>query len=202
MWFIDSILIHSPTDLKITADPPDLHLFFTIPKERLDLIGFTSPSLHSFRGVLKLRRAEAGKMSGWFRNVCRVSVGEIVSEKRHIIAVDASTPLGTVLNLLQEEKIQSVPVYGAQGSWLGSGGVDLVSNHRQYIGIVSMIDLLIFILNGNPETVLNHRIVDAIGSTNESRSLWVEPASRPLYFALEQFCKGFRSLSLPILLSP
>jgi hypothetical protein len=135
-------------------------------------------------------------MSGWFQNVCRVTVGEIVSEKRHIIAVEASTPLGTVLNLLQEEKIQSVPVYGSQGSWLGSGGVDLVSNHRQYIGIVSMIDLLIFILNGNPETILTHRIVDAIGSTNESRSLWVEPASRPLYFALEQFCKGFHIFAL------
>lgn len=129
-------------------------------------------------------------MSSWFREVCRVTVGDIVAEKRHIIDVEASTSIGDVLNILKEQNILAIPVYGRQGSWLGSGGVDLVSNHKQYIGIVSIIDILIFILNGNPENILNHRIVDAIGSTLESRSLWVEPASRPLYFALEQFCKG------------
>jgi CBS domain-containing protein len=126
----------------------------------------------------------------WFREVCKVTVGDLVSEKRHLIGVEASTPVGTVLNLLKEENILSVAVYGTQGSWLGSGGVDLVSNHRQYIGIVSMMDLLAYILRGNPETVLNQRIVEAVGSTSESLTLWVEPASRPLFFALEQFCKG------------
>lgn len=72
MWFIDSILIidpslysiepislstipHQLSDLKITADPPDLHLFFThtqnIPKNArntLNLIGFTVPPVRVF----------------------------------------------------------------------------------------------------------------------------------------------------------
>jgi len=129
-------------------------------------------------------------MSTWFREVCTLTVGDIITQKRPIISVEASTPVGTVLNLLKEENILSVPVYGTQGSWLGSGGVDLVSNHRQYIGIVSIVDLLAFILHGNPENVLNRRIVETIGSTNESLSLWVEPSSRPLFFVLERFCKG------------
>jgi hypothetical protein len=151
-------------------------------------------TVHVICGVFELLWCEMS--ATWFREVCKVTVGDIVAEKRQIIAVEASTPVGTVLNLLKEENILSVPVYGTQGSWLGSGGVDLVSNHRQYIGIVSMMDLLSFILRGNPETVLNQRIVEAVGSTSESLSLWVEPASRPLYFALEQFCKGLQFFSV------
>lgn len=130
-------------------------------------------------------------MSSWLLEVCKITIGDLIINKKHLISVESSTSISLVLNLLQSENILSIAVYGIQGSWLGSGGINLISNHRQYIGIVSILDILIFILKGNPETVLNHRIVDAIGSSNESLSLWVEPPSRPLYYALEQFSKGF-----------
>lgn len=66
-----------------------------------------------------------------------------------------------------------------------------MSNGVQYIGVVSIVDLLTFILNGDDaEERITSRISQAIGSTRESMSLWVEPVDRPLYFAMEQFCKG------------
>jgi hypothetical protein len=61
----------------------------------------------------------------------------------------------------------------------------------QYIGVVSIIDLLTFILSGDDaEERITSRVSQAIGSTQESMSLWIEPVDRPLYFAMEQFCKG------------
>ena len=54
-----------------------------------------------------------------------------------------------------------------------------------------MIDLLVFVMSGDDaEARLNTRVVEAIGSTQESMSLWVEDYERPLFFAMEQFCKG------------
>ena len=130
-------------------------------------------------------------MSAWFREVCSVKVGDIVKDKREMFAVEAHTPVGEVLDILREENLISVGVYGAPGSWLGSGGVTLVSSQKQYIGVVSIVDLLSFILSGgDAEERITSRVVLAIGSTQESMSLWVESYDRPLYFAMEQFCKG------------
>ncbi len=156
-------------------------------------VGLEKKSRQKSERERERERVRERKMSEWFRSVCTLTVGDLVHHKTEIISVEASTSLGNVLNLLKEQNILSVPIYGTKGCWLGSGGVDLVSNHRQYIGIVSIIDIIIFILKNDPESVLNCRIVEAIGSTNESLSLWVEPSSRPVFYALEQFCKGFIS---------
>lgn len=138
-------------------------------------------------------------MSQWLNEVCKIKLEDIILHKKYLISIESSITINNVLNLLKDENILSVPIYGLEGSWLGSGGVNLIANHRQYIGIISIIDILVYILNHssnssnihNFESILNHRIVDVIGSTNESLSLWVESPTRPLYYVLEQFCKGY-----------
>jgi hypothetical protein len=139
-------------------------------------------------------------MSAWFREICKVTIGDIAHTKREMISVDAATQICEVMDLMKWENIISVGVYGRPGSWLGSGGVNLISHNKQYIGIASILDILAFLQSGaDLNQRLHHRIVEVIGSTNESMTLWIEPYSRPLYFALEQFCKGlinhFYSLS-------
>ena len=56
------------------------------------------------------------------------------------------------------------------------------------LGIISIVDLLAFSLKH--EDYMTQKISDAIGSTNESMTLWCEDSHQPLYFALEQFVKG------------
>ena len=63
-------------------------------------------------------------------------------------------------------------------------------NHSQilYSGIISILDILAYSLK--TEHYLGHKLSQVIGSTNESLTLWCEESHQPLYFAMEQFCKG------------
>lgn len=54
-------------------------------------------------------------MSLWFKEICSVRVGDIVGNKRDIVAVEASTPVGEVLDILKNENITSIGVYGTPG---------------------------------------------------------------------------------------
>jgi predicted transcriptional regulator len=63
-----------------------------------------------------------------------VKVKDLVKEKRRLIAVDCDTTVEDAILLLSKEKLISLPVYGKPGHWLGSGGMELVANDKQYIG--------------------------------------------------------------------
>jgi CBS domain-containing protein len=126
-----------------------------------------------------------------FQELCHATIGDIVHHHQDLIAVEARSTIGYVLDFIEEHKLQTVGIYGTPGSWLGSGGVQIVSGGKQYIALVSTVDLLAFISqNGNIQNALTLPVIQAVGSTNESQSLWSEPYSRPIYFAMEQFCKG------------
>lgn len=118
-------------------------------------------------------------------------IADIVPHKRDLVDVVFSERVGTVLDLLEQEKLTSVAVYGKPGGWIAAGCVELTTHNKQYIGIVSVTDLLHFVLRGSDVEERMHRpVVEAIGATNESKCLWVEPMAQYLYVAMEQFCKG------------
>ena len=54
------------------------------------------------------------------------------------------------------------------------------------------MDIIAFLgrSRATPEFAIETKIANVIGSTNETLSLWVEPVSKPIFFAMEQFCKG------------
>ncbi len=58
--------------------------------------------------------------------------------------------------------------------------------------MVSILDIIAFIGRSSepPEVSLGSKISDVIGSTLETQTNWIEPASRPLFFAMEQFSRG------------
>lgn len=131
---------------------------------------------------------QRNEISRWFRNVCEVKVGDLLEQRPEVLALHYLTPVEDVLNTLQELEIQSVAVYGPANGFIGAGGVELICGDRQYIGIVSVIDILAFSLKH--EDYLKRKVSEVIGSTNESLTLWSEDKHQPLYFAMEQFCKG------------
>ena len=137
-------------------------------------------------------------------------VSEVVSTKGELVDVSASLPILDVFELLEEKNLVSVPVYGRPGSWVGAGGVDIIVNDKQYIGIISILDLVsyVFLSSTSPETAsvdeakllraLQRPVSSAVGSTDESLSLWVENADKSIMSAMEQFSKGVhRALVLP-----
>jgi CBS domain-containing protein len=145
----------------------------------------------------------------------RAKVYDIVASKESLVDVSASTPIVEVLSLLEEQQILSVPVFGAPGSWAGAGGDDIVVGNKQYIGIISVLDLVAYIFRNSSATsssedpsaqetmemqrVLVRPISSAIGSTDESLSIWIESAQKDVLDAMEQFSKGVhRALVLPV----
>jgi CBS domain-containing protein len=133
----------------------------------------------------------------------RFTVWNLVKDKMLLFDVAASTRIIDVLMLLKEQKLLSVPVFSTPGSWTGAGGAELIVGGKQYIGIVSVLDLVAFIFRNSasssepPATqeasvhnAITRPVSAAIGCTEESLSLWVEPAGRGVLAAMEQFSKG------------
>ena len=117
---------------------------------------------------------------------------DLVVSKRGLIDVAASTPVGEVLELLDGHQILSVPVFGSPGSWLGAGGTEIVVGDKQYIGIISVLDLVVFIMysvsgsmtdaqaDANIQRAQARPVFEAFGSTDESLSFWAEVESQEL----------------------
>ena len=128
--------------------------------------------------------------SNWFRDVCTVKVGDVVRASAPIKAVDCSTTVAAALDALSEHGVTTIAVYGEVGHWLGEA--KLVSGKKQYIGMVSILDILSYLLKHADalEHHLNSRITEAIGSTSETLTVWTEDTERPLFFCMEQFCRG------------
>lgn len=136
----------------------------------------------------------------------RATIQHLVAPKNILLDVPCSTPIVDVLSLLEEHQILSVPVYSAPGSWVGAGGAEIVIGNKQFIGIISVLDLIAYIFRESAsddstqhETELQSPVSSAIGSTDESLSIWIESAHKDVLDAMEQFSKGVhRALVLPV----
>ncbi|CAM9207398.1 unnamed protein product [Ectocarpus fasciculatus] len=128
--------------------------------------------------------------NNWFRDTCTVKVGDVVKDSAPIRAVDCRTTVAATLDVLSEQGVTTIAVHGEVGHWLGEA--KLVCGKRQYIGMVSILDILSYLLKhaDGLEHHLSSRITEAIGSTTETLTVWTEDTERPLFFCMEQFCRG------------
>lgn len=127
--------------------------------------------------------------SSWFRDTCKANVGDVVKDRGAIVSVEANTTLAATLDILNENNITTVAVYGKLGHWLGDAS--MVFGGKQYIGMTTILDILSFLLKAdNIDLKLQCRVADVIGSTVETMSMWIESVDRPLFFCMEQFCRG------------
>ena len=118
-------------------------------------------------------------------------VQQLVASKRDLVAVTHAEKIVDVLHALNSAQLTCVAVYGAPHHWIGAGFVEMIADGKQYIGLVSIVDILSYLsVSGDVATRLQHPIVSVVGSTSESQTLFLEPTSRPIVNVMEQFCKG------------
>jgi CBS domain-containing protein len=136
--------------------------------------------------------------------LAQAKVHEIVAPKEKLHDVAASTPISEVLILLEKRQILSVPIFDAPGRWVDAGGNEVIVGNKQYIGIVSVLDIITYAFRecttalNEANSVLSRPVSSAIGSTDESLSIWMETIN--VHDAMEQFAKGVhRALVLPVL---
>ena len=123
-----------------------------------------------------------------------VQVIELIDKKRDLMCISSKQTIGETLELLLNEKLISVPIYGEPNHWISCGGFNLIVDNKQFIGIVSLADLLLFVLKadttGGQKEAMLQPAYKALGLTNESLSLWAVTSTTPLSQAMELFCKG------------
>ena len=104
-------------------------------------------------------------------------------DKSPVLPVVSKTTVGATLDIMNQLEVTTLAVHGAAGHWLGEA--QLVCGDKQYIGMVSIIDVLAFLMKDRDavEARVMRYITDAMGSTPESLSVWTEHITRPLFSA-------------------
>lgn len=129
----------------------------------------------------------------------QVTLAELVHHKRKLIDVPYDLSIRETLALMNKENLICIPVYGSPGKWISCGGFNVVVHGCQYIGLLSLADLLVFMTNEKSGYLDSNEIADrlnsltaveVLGSTAESQTLWMEPAHKTLSYTMERFAKG------------
>jgi CBS domain-containing protein len=92
-------------------------------------------------------------------------VGRLVKEKqRRLVEVPYTASVAESLRAMQAHNILAVPVAAPPGHWIGAGGSSIVQSDastghalKQYIGIVSTLDILLHLSELHPDRAAGHR---------------------------------------------
>eukprot|EP01018_Ginkgo_biloba_P015687 Gb_14242 [translate_table: standard] len=125
------------------------------------------------------------------RAVRSTMVKDLIHTKRRMVEVPYTASVSDTLNTLLAYNILAVPVAAPPGQWIGAGGSKILESdkatgavRKQYIGIVSMLDILIHIAEYEPGTDLDSSIMSVpvsaiIGHCLEGLSLFtISPNTR------------------------
>lgn len=146
------------------------------------------------------------------------TIGSILKTKLTLIEVISTTPIHDILNIFKNNEITSIPIYelieinnsienpsnstentaeNTSNSTENSSNSsnNLIVQGKKYIGIISMVDILAFILKiGDDDTSdsLSHQVKYVLGSTQESLSinLSIESEDTPLSVIVEKMSQG------------
>jgi CBS domain-containing protein len=132
-----------------------------------------------------------GKRTHPHQDLLTLTIQTIIQKKSDLIEVSADESLQTVLALLRQHNISSLPVYDDLHT-----NSNLPPLQRVYKGIVSVVDVLVYlhrsrsIANENPEEILRQPIRKAIGSTKESSNIFLEEDRTLLASVIDKMCQG------------
>eukprot|EP00697_Spironema_sp_BW2_P003187 gnl/Spiro4/14263_TR7671_c0_g1_i1.p1 gnl/Spiro4/14263_TR7671_c0_g1~~gnl/Spiro4/14263_TR7671_c0_g1_i1.p1 ORF type:complete len:372 (-),score=112.03 gnl/Spiro4/14263_TR7671_c0_g1_i1:4-1089(-) len=123
--------------------------------------------------------------------LCRLKVRDIVHQKRGLAELDETATVDQALQLMHDFSITCVPIFTLHpGRWLAAGGTEILSSGKKYIGLVTLYDVVTFLVLHHKEgNVGHHRAVDLIGSSLEGQSLFSVHETDSLRRALELLCK-------------
>jgi hypothetical protein len=119
-------------------------------------------------------------------------ISTLTASKRKLVSILNSEQIKNVLQIIEKEQITTVAIYGDVNHWIGAGFMNMLADGKQFIGMASITNILFYLLQGEKSITkkLEEPIVQVLGSTNESQSLWFERNSKPLFEVMERFCKG------------
>lgn len=135
---------------------------------------------------------------------------EIIQNKRRLVEVPHTASVADTLNALLANNILAVPVAAPPGQWIGAGGSMILESdkltgsvRKQYIGMVSMLDILLHVAECVAGTDIEANLMSVpvsaiIGRSLEGLSLWsVNPDTRVMD-VMEPFSKGIHRALVPL----
>ncbi|KAL7750849.1 hypothetical protein RI367_003808 [Sorochytrium milnesiophthora] len=131
------------------------------------------------------------------------TVLDLVQSKGGIVDIAVDATVFDAMQTLRAKGIVSLPVYGHSGHWVTSAASNTSSGDKQYLGILSMLDICTWLLQQQQqqqrsgmtdaqleELVRATPVRSLLGESLESRSLWVTSASNDLMALMEPLAKG------------
>ncbi|ESQ27037.1 hypothetical protein EUTSA_v10019455mg [Eutrema salsugineum] len=135
-------------------------------------------------------------------------VKDLTVDKRRLVQVSDNATLADALNVMVKH-VRAVPVAAAPGQWLGAGGSMIVesdketgSAKKQYIGMVTMLDVVAHIAGNEGENGLDKKMAapvsSIIGHCPEGRSLWSLNPNTSIMDCMEMLSKGIHRVLVPL----
>lgn len=158
-------------------------------------------------------------MSSFF-DTLNISLLNLIENKKELIEVSSSQTISSVLSILNEHFISSLPVFEESVENNNNNNNENNNNNNEnnkikriYIGIISIVDILVYInryqkhtssflsslsslslssssLGENSEDILKQPIRKAIGATMESSNLFIETEKSSLSSVINKMCQG------------
>ncbi|VVA95941.1 unnamed protein product [Arabis nemorensis] len=150
-------------------------------------------------------------------------VKDLTVDKRRLVEVSDNATLADALNTMVKHCLckcspsleirfkidRAVPVAAAPGQWLGAGGSTIVESdketgraRKQYIGMVTMLDVVAHIAGDNGESGLDKKmaapVTSIIGHCPEGLSLWSLNPNTSIMDCMEMLSKGIHRVLVPL----
>ncbi|ONK60234.1 uncharacterized protein A4U43_C08F15830 [Asparagus officinalis] len=143
-------------------------------------------------------------------------VQALVAHKRRLVEVPYTATLSHTVNVLVANNIVAVPVAAPPGRWIGAGGSMILESDRatgavrkQYIGMVTMLDVLVHVAevveggSASPkeqdlEKKMSVLVCEVIGHSPEGLSLWTLHHNTSILDCMETFSKGVHRALVPL----
>ncbi|CAH2068006.1 unnamed protein product [Thlaspi arvense] len=145
-------------------------------------------------------------------------VKDLTVDKQRLVEVPDNATLADALNTMRivrfwcqtvANRVRAVPVAAEPGKWLGAGGSMIVESEKetgrakkQYIGMVTMLDVVAHIAANEGESGLDKKMAapvsSIIGHCPEGRSLWSLNPNTSVMDCMEMLSKGIHRVLVPL----
>ncbi|PKU84963.1 SNF1-related protein kinase regulatory subunit gamma-like PV42a [Dendrobium catenatum] len=141
-------------------------------------------------------------------------VRDIVREKRRLVEVPYNATLSSTVNALLANNVVAVPVAAPPGRYIGAGGSMILESdpatgavRKQYIGIITMLDVLVHIAGDEPlgadcevdlDRTMASPVSSVIGHSLEGLTLWSLNPNTSILDCMETFSKGVHWALVPV----
>ncbi|XP_010417751.1 PREDICTED: SNF1-related protein kinase regulatory subunit gamma-like PV42b isoform X2 [Camelina sativa] len=138
-------------------------------------------------------------------------VKDLMVDKRRLVQVPDNATLADALNTMVANRVIAVPVAAKPGQWLGAGGSMIIesdkqsgSARKQYIGMVTMLDVVAHIAGEGDDSEsgfdkkMAAPVSSIIGHSPEGLSLWSLNPNTSIMDCMEMLSKGIHRVLVPM----